>query len=423
MTDRATRKSHTRRAFIGTAAAAAGALAIPGGAARGAARSGASPGPDGTPRSTDPPKAPQSRRLLILGGTGFIGPHMVRYAVSRGHDVTIFNRGRTNPQLFPEVEKLVGDRDGDLEALCCSRWDAVIDNSGYVPRHVRDSAQLLKDAADFYLFTSTGGVYAHWYTPEGGMKTERGEPDWPAGGTGEDEPTVVLPEPGSEEVGQYYGHLKALCEEEVRTAFGEDRCAVTRPGLIVGPGDTTDRFTYYPVRIDIGGEVMAFGGADDPVQYIDARDLAEWSVHLCEERTSGTYNAIAPLGGMTMAELLYGIRAITSTPSRFTWVPGWFLAEHGVPEFSLPPWSSQDGPFWGATQLLPDRAFANGLTSRPLAETARDTLDWWNSLPRERREAMRAGLRGGDLAFGPASMGAQMQLEAEILEAWKAHGP
>ncbi len=362
---------------------------------------------------------PQPLRILILGGTGFIGPHMVRYALARGHAITLFNRGRTNTHLFPEVEKLVGDRDGQLGALEGRTWDVVLDNSGYVPRHVRDSAQLLKDASDHYLFTSTAGVYASWYGADGGMKSAPGEPAWPADGTTEDHPTVVLPEPESEDVGRWYGHLKVLCEEAVREAYGE-RCVITRPGLIVGPGDSTDRFTYYPVRIDLGGEVMAFGAPDDPVQYIDARDLAAWSVRLCEDRVSGTYNAVAPLGGLRMAELLYGIRAITATPVRFTWVPGSFLAEQGVPEFSLPPWSNQEGPLAGATRFRADRAFAAGLTSRPLAETALDTLQWWNSLPRDRRDAMGAGLRGGDLGFGPVSMAAQMELEAKILAAWKA---
>ena len=250
------------------------------------------------------------------------------------------------------------------------------------------------------MFTSTAGVYASWYDEAGGMKAEPGAPEWPEGGTTEDHPTVVHPEPESEDVGQWYGHLKVLCEDAVREAYG-DRCSITRPGLIVGPGDTTDRFTYYPVRIDRGGDIAAFGAPDDPVQYIDARDLAAWSVRLAEDRTSGTFNAVAPLGGITMGELLYGIRAITTTPMRFTWVPGSFLAEQGVPEFSLPPWASQDGPLAGATSFRADRAFAAGLTSRPLAETALDTLEWWTSLPDERRQEMRAGLRGADLEFGP----------------------
>ncbi len=178
---------------------------------------------------------PQPLRILILGGTGFIGPHMVRYALARGHAITLFNRGRTNTHLFPEVEKLVGDRDGQLGALEGRTWDVVLDNSGYVPRHVRDSAQLLKDASDHYLFTSTAGVYASWYGADGGMKSAPGEPAWPADGTTEDHPTVVLPEPESEDVGRWYGHLKVLCEEAVREAYGE-RCVITRPGLIVGPG-------------------------------------------------------------------------------------------------------------------------------------------------------------------------------------------
>lgn len=390
--------SPTRRQFLGGAAAATGALAFW--------------------RCTVPEA--QALRILILGGTGFLGPHMVRYARMRGHTVTLFNRGRTNTHLFPEVEKLVGDRDGQLGALEGGTWDVVLDNSGYVPRHVRDSAQLLKDASDFYLFTSTAGVYASWYGADGGMKAAPGEPEWPEGGTTEDDPTVVLPEPESEDVGQWYGHLKVLCEEAVREAYGDDRCVITRPGLIVGPEDTTDRFTYYPVRLDRGGEVIAFGAPDDPVQYIDARDLAAWSIRLCEERVSGTYNAVAPLGGMRMGDLLEGMRSAIGASVNFTWVPGAFLAGQGVPEFSLPPWTNQDGPFAGATSFRADRAFAAGLTSRPLAETTVDTLEWWKSLPQERREGMRAGLRGGDLEFGAATMDAQMTREAEILAAWRA---
>lgn len=389
---------HTRRQFLGQAAVATGALAL----------------------WRCAPPAPQTLRILILGGTGFIGPHMVRYALDRGHSVTLFNRGRTNTHLFPEVEKLVGDRDGQLGALEGRNWDVVLDNSGYVPRHVRDSAQLLSDASDHYLFTSTAGVYASWYGPDGGMKSAPGEPAWPEGGTTEDDPTVVLPEPDSEDVGRFYGHLKVLCEDAVMEAYGDDRCVITRPGLIVGPGDTTDRFTYYPVRIDRGGEVVAFGAPDDPVQYIDARDLAGWSIRLCEERASGVYNAVAPLGGMRMGDFLEGVHSITDAQASFTWVPGSFLAEQGVPEFSLPPWTSQDGPFAGATSFRADRAFAAGLTARPLTETTLDTLEWWKSLPDDRRQQMRAGLRGGDLEFGPASMDAQMEFEARILEAWRA---
>ncbi len=349
------------------------------------------------------PQAPQSIRLLILGGTGFIGPHMVRYALDRGHTVTIFNRGRTNPHLFPEVEKLVGDRDGDLRSLEGREWDAVIDNSGYVPRHVRDSAQLLSNASRHYLFTSTAGVYSYWYNEDGTFPAAANR--WPTGGTDEDAPTAPLPEPGSEEVGKYYGSLKALCEEEVLTAF-PGRSTITRPGLIVGPLDNTDRFTYFPVRIDRGGEVLALGDPTDPVQYIDARDLAGWSVRMVEARESGIYNALGPLWRFTMAEMLYGIRAVTSAAVRFTWVDAQFLADQGVGPFDLAPWVSQISNLSGAAHFRRERAFAKGLTFRPFAETVRDTLDWFKSLPEERQASPRGGL--------PA------EREAEILSAWHA---
>ncbi len=346
-------------------------------------------------------------KVLILGGTGFLGPHMVRSALDRGHEVTIFNRGKTNPQLFPEVEKLEGDRDGNLKALEGHRWDVVLDNSGYVPRHVRDSAQLLKDAADHYLFTSTAGLYKAMF-----------ENAWPEGFIDEDAQVAELPEPGSEEVGRYYGQLKGACEEEVRAAF-PGRFTITRPGLIVGPGDGTDRFTYYPARIDRGGEMMAFGSAGDPVQYVDARDLADFSLHCVEQRLTNTFHAIGPKDGMTMGQMLEGIAAAIGAQPELTWVPGPFLAESGVPPVSLMPWVDQEGPYHGLARLSPVRCFANGMAFRPFADTVRDTLAWWKEQPEERRSAMRGGLRGGGLA-GPASMDQQMKREAEILAAWKA---
>ena len=351
---------------------------------------------------------PKPQRVLVLGGTGFIGPHIVRAALAAGHEVSIFNRGKTNPDLFPGVENLVGDRDGDLESLKGKSWDVVIDNSGYVPRHVRDSVQLLKNAADHYLFTSTAGIYQAVV-----------DGSWPEGEVTEDAPAAALPEPGSEEVGKYYGQLKALCEAEVREAF-PGRCTITRPGLIVGPGDTTDRYTYYPARMDRGGEMLAFGSPEDPVQYIDARDLAAFSLHCCEQRTSGTFHLVGPDAVMTMGEMLNGIRQGIGADVQFTWVDAAFLAEMGVEEGSVMPWISPIGQLSGIARLSNDRAFAAGLTFRPVPETARDTLTWWKEQPEDYRQAMSGGLRGGSLPQGPASLEQQMAREAEILAAWKA---
>ena len=352
-----------------------------------------------------------SLKVLILGGSGFIGPHMVQAALDRGYEVSIFNRGKTNPHLFPQVEKLIGDRDGNLTALEGRKWDVVIDNSGYVPRLVRDSATLLSNAADHYLFTSTGGVYAAIY-----------DGNWPDGYTNEDAPLSPLAEPDSEDVSKYYGQLKAVCEQEVKNAF-PGRYTISRPGLIVGPGDSTDRFTYYPARLDRGGEMMAFGTPADPVQYIDARDLADFSLLCVEQRIVNTFNSIGPKDLMTMGQMLEGARAAIGADTELTWVSSAFLAEWEVAPASMMPWISPEGAVSGLAKLDSARAFANGLSFRPYADTVRDTLEWWKAQSHERREAMRGGLRGGDLAPGPASMDQQMSREAEILAAWKASQP
>jgi len=323
--------------------------------------------------------------ILVLGDTGFIGPHMVRYATSRGHDVTLFNRGRTNTHLFPELEKLVGDRDGDLAALEGRTWDAVIDNSGYVPRHVRDTAELLRDSVGRYLFTSTGSVYSF----DQDEITEDGE-------------LLPIEDPASEDVNRYYGPLKILCENAVTDAFRE-RGTVFRLHVVAGPGDTTDRFTYWPVRIDQGGEIIAPGSKDNPVQYIDVRDLAEFMIHALERDIGGTFNTAGPaLAPTSMAEFLYGVRAITSTPLGFTWVDEQFLVDREA-RFQLwyPP---ENGPARGISRVRSHKAVAAGLKFRPIAETALDTLDWFNAQPEERRNQLALNL----------------ERDAQILEEWKA---
>ncbi len=369
----------TRREFLQSSAVLGGALGM---------RSPVS----ATQRWIEPVHRPL--RILILGGTGFIGPHEVRYALARGHTVTLFNRGQTNPHLFPDLEKLVGDRNDNLDALRGREWDVVIDNSASIPRWVRQSAQLLKDSADLYLFVSTLSVIA----------------DNSIVGADESVPVATIEDPTTEEVtGQTYGALKALCEQEAMQAFPR-RALVVRPGLIVGPGDRSDRFTYWPVRIDRGGEVLAPGDPGDPTQIVDARDLTGWMIRMVEQGETGTYNATGPIRPLAMAEMLYGIRAVTSADVWFTWVGADFLAEHEVRAWAdMPTWIPPRDGAEGFSRVDCAKAIGKGLTFRPLAETAKDTLDWFKTLPEERQTNLRAGI--------------EPDREAEVLAAWRArHG-
>jgi len=331
-----------------------------------------------------------SLRILFLGGTGFIGPHMVNAALARGHVPTLFNRGRTHPHLFPNVEKLVGDRDGGLQALRGRTWDAVIDTSGFVPRVVRDSAQLLRGNARQYLFISTGDVYR----------------DFSVEHMDEDAPKATLPDPRSEDVSKYYGPLKALCEKEVEAAF-PNHATIVRPGWIVGPGDNLNLFTYWPVRIDRGGEVLAPGDQTDPVQVIDARDMGEWIIRMLEQGVTGAFNAFGPAATLSIAEMLYGIRAVTGGDVRFTWVGTDFLLERKIrPWRDIPIWYPPIGDHKGNGSISPARAITAGLTYRPLAVTARDTLNWFKSL-------------GQPWDGGPGRRpGLSAKREAELLAEW-----
>jgi 2'-hydroxyisoflavone reductase len=315
------------------------------------------------------PRAETSLRILILGGTTYLGPYQIKRALERGHEVTIFNRGRTVPTLFPEVfskvEKLRGDRSGDLESLKGREWDAVIDNSATDPKWVRDAALLLKDSVGLYLFTSSTGVYYPYLAPA------------------IDESTEVVTEHGPATGGaDAYGVNKSLSEIEAREAF-PDRAIIVRPHYIIGPGDPKDRLTYWVVRIDVGGEVLAPGDRDDPVQLIDVRDLTEWMIRLVENGDAGTYNATGPGSRLSSAEFVAGIRAITASEVSFTWVGTDFLVEHELPY--MVPWVAPRGDMLGMSNISPARAIAKGLTYRPLAVTAYDNLKWWKGQPEERR--------------------------------------
>lgn len=338
------------------------------------------PAPAAPAPAAPPPPSPEASRkkkaILILGGTGFLGPQLVEAAEARGHTLTLFNRGKTRPNLFPNVEKLRGNRDGDLKALEGRKWDAVIDTSGYVPRLVKASAELLAPSVQQYVFISTISVFGEKVKP----------------GTDESGPVETMPDPTSEDVRKYYGALKALCEKAAEAAM-PGRVANVRPGLIVGPGDPTDRFTYWPVRVEKGGEILAPGDGRDPVQFVDARDLAAWIILAIEQGDVGLFNATGPDKQLTMAALLDACKAAIGSSAAFTWVPAAFLEEQKVEAWSdMPVWVPAAGDSIGFAQINCQKAIGRGLRFRPVQDTVRDTLAWWKTLPEERRGKLRAGL-------------------------------
>jgi 2'-hydroxyisoflavone reductase len=370
----------TRRDLVGGSALAAAGLAL---------------GPVGA-WAAEPAR---KLRFLILGGTGFTGPHQVRYALARGHKVTLFNRGR-QPHDWPgEVEELIGDRNtGDLKALEGRDWDVCIDNPTTLPFWVRDAGHVLHGRVGQYVFISTISVYA--------------ANDAPA-----DETAAVLPYAGKDPMaetqdtlkasqGELYGPLKAVSEQEAARQF-PGLTTVIRPGLIVGPGDETDRFTYWPVRLARGGEVLAPGDGADPVQFIDARDLAEWTIRTAEARALGVFNATGPARPLGMRGLLDGAASAIHADAKLTWVSADFLEAQKVSAWSdLPVWVPARGDSAGFARRDIRRALTAGLTFRPLATTAADTLAWFKTQPAERQAKLKAGLTP--------------EREAALLEKWKA---
>jgi 2'-hydroxyisoflavone reductase len=302
-------------------------------------------------------------KLLVLGGTKFLGRHAVDAALAAGHEVTLFTRGRTNAELFPEAEHLHGDRDGGLDALDGGSWDGVIDTSGYVPRVVRQSAERLCDAARRYVFVSSISVYDDFSRP-----------------VDESSPVAELADPSSEDVQADYGALKAACERVVEETFGE-RSARVRAGLIVGPYDGTDRFTYWPRRIAAGGEVLAPGDPAAPVQFVDARDLGAWLVRLALDGPGGVFNATGPSEPLSFAEFLERARAALGSDASFVWTD-----EQRILEAEVQPWTEL--PLWlpgsdyaGMARADISRALAAGLVFRPVEETVVDTLAWDRTVP------------------------------------------
>jgi 2'-hydroxyisoflavone reductase len=324
--------------------------------------------------------------ILILGGTGFTGPHQVAYALSRGHKVTVFNRGRQGNPWPGKVEELLGDRNtGDLKALEGRTWDVCIDNPTTLPFWVRDAGKTLSGHVGQYIFISTISVYASDATP------------------GQDETGALAPYKGADpmaetikslmaDMGNLYGPLKALSEAEARRQFGAET-TVIRPGLIVGPGDETDRFTYWPVRLARGGEVLAPGDGADPVQFIDARDLAEWTVRMAEARTFGVFNATGPAHPLTAKTMLETMGKAVHSTAHLNWAPDAFLDAQKINAWSdMPVWAPGHGDTAGFARRSIARALGAGLTYRPLSTTAADTLAWFQTQPAERQAKLRAGL-------------------------------
>lgn len=335
-------------------------------------------------------------KLLILGGTRFVGRHITEAALAHGHQVTLFNRGKSNTDLFPQVEKLSGDRDtGDLASIKAridagATWDAVIDVNGYVPRVVRQSAELLRSLVRSYTFISTMHVYASpipHHVDENGKLSE-------------------LEDKTSEEItDETYRGLKVLCERLVEEVYG-DRRLVIRPGLVVGPQDVTDRFTYYAARAAKGGEMLAPGNGDDPIQFIDARDLAEFIVRMTEKNASGIYNATGPDYVLTMRKIIETAQKVANNGLKVTWVDEPFLTQNGVNHWThMPLWiplNSEDSSIHDGNV---NKAIAAGLKFRPLEETMRDIMEWEVSRPL-------------DAPRNP-NFGISLEREAELLKAWR----
>lgn len=329
-------------------------------------------------------RAPKPLRILILGGTGFTGPYQVRYALARGHRITLFNRGRQPKEWPQQVEELVGDRNAsDLKALEGREWDVCIDNPTTLPFWVRDAGRVLHGKVKHYIFVSTISAYA--------TDTTAADESAPvATYTGKDAMAETLESFHAH--GELYGPLKAVSEQEAYRQFPHVT-TVIRPGLIVGPGDPTDRFTYWPVRLSRGGEVLAPGDGTDPVQFIDARDLAEWTIRMAESRTFGTFNATGPEHALNMRQMLVDIAGATHSDAHITWVASDFLEKQNVEAWSdMPVWVPGQGDTAGFARRSIRKAVAAGLVFRPLATTASETLAWFKGQPEERQAKLLAGL-------------------------------
>ena len=338
--------------------------------------------------------------ILILGGTSFLGPHQIRYALSRGHSVSIFTRGKTKPiiykDMFKNVESLVGDRENDLSALENKKWDVVIDNSGRDSEWTKKSAQLLKDNADLYLYISSTGVYYPYLK-----------------GNINEETSVLLSDPvqgsdSGQEKKDSYGVMKAKSELETIAAFGKERSIIVRPTYMIGPADMTHRFIHWPIRLARGGEILIPGKADDLVQYIDVRDVAEWTIRLCEQKASGTYNAVGPQNQQGMYDFVRQASQAFDIKSTFIQVDDYeFLMQNKV--YYIVPWLLPDVNYYGSARISAKKVVNAGLSYRDLKKTVLDTHDWWYSS--SLGDEIRSKYENNPLSL--------LMREKELLKQWK----
>lgn len=349
--------------------------------------------------------------ILIVGGTGFIGPHFVAAAVNRGHKVAVFNRGKTEEDLPEEVERLIGDRNGDFRSLEGRTWDAVLDLSAYVPVWVRSLGQALKHRVKHYTFISTNAVYKN--------------PGANASGTNESSETLSFEGTGDPYAkdggGGTYGALKVLCEKEAEKQYPGKVLAV-RPGYIVGPGDPQKRFTYWVARLERGGEILSPGNPLQPVQFVDVRDVAEWIVRMAESGETGTYNALGPDYLMSMCEMLGGIRGIFSSPSRLNWVAIPWIRGQDIVSSELLDWDIWR--FCTEDAISSAKACAKGLVFRPLSTTATDVLNWYKAQPAEERSVAFTRFKKDDSGAWKkidVSWTEVEQREREVITRWRAH--
>lgn len=345
-------------------------------------------------------KALHPLKILILGGTSFLGPQQIAYALNRGHSISTFTRGRTKPtvqkDIFKEVEQLIGDRNNNHDALRGRKWDVVIDNSGNKLQWVKDAVALLKDNVDLYMYTSSTGVYYPYLGKDIRENTK---------------PVLKIPEGITpvQKLEYDFGVMKANSEIEVMNGFGKERAIIVRPTYMMGPGDLTDRFTYWPERIALGGEILVPGNADDPVEYIDVRDVANWMIRLAENHKAGIYNAVGPASVTGMHAFVYGVHAAFNSKASFVMIPDYaFLTKHNI--LDPVPWIMPVGDNFGSARVNNSFAVDNGLTYTPLADSVKDIHEWWNS------DAIMEEQRA-KLLMAPATL---MQKEPAVIAEWKA---